>query len=475
MPAMTLCDRETSGKMAKDGRDLAVSHASPQAIAALDFLREQWLTYGNRLGEFLPAVDSDPDCPMIVMMTALLHLSMENRQGYVDARPHLDRARAMMPRMNEREILWLQAIDGQWRDDGEAVGRAHEALAERFPGDILAVKLGQKHYFYVGDFEAMLRLADRTLEANKDVSHIHGMRAFALEQCHRLEEAEEAGRLAASLSRNDPWAHHAVAHVMETQGRLDEGIDWMQRQSPAWDQCNSFMYTHNWWHLALFLIDADRSAEALALFDRRVWGVWKEFSQDQVNAVALLARLELRGVDVGDRWQDVAAYLEPRIDEHVSPFLDLHYILGLARAGRRTAVTEMLASLEAYAQGVPAFSARAWQDAAVPAAHGIVAHAASDWPAAVNALGAALPNLQAIGGSHAQRDLFEQIHLDALIRAEWNDKALARLRQRDAARPAIPAIKRSLAELHTRLGQNEAAARFRASAAALARAGTAAQ
>ena len=87
--------------MAKDGRDLAVSHASPQAIAALDFLREQWLAYGNRLAEFLPAVDRDPDCPMIVMMTALLHLSMENRQGYADARPFLDRARAMSSRVRK--------------------------------------------------------------------------------------------------------------------------------------------------------------------------------------------------------------------------------------------------------------------------------------------------------------------------------------------------------------------------------------
>lgn len=461
--------------MLKDARDLAVSDASPRAIAALDFLREQWLAYGNRLAEFLPAVDSDPDCPMVVMMTALLHLSMENRQGYRDALPLLEHARSLTPRMNERERLWLAAVDGQYRDDLEAVTRAHEALAERFPRDVFAVKMGQKHCFYVGDFDGMLRLADRTLEANSDVSHFHGMRAFALEQCHRLEEAEEAGRLAASLSRNDPWAHHAVAHVMETQGRLDEGIAWMQANSRAWDQCNSFMYTHNWWHLALFLIDAERHDEALALFDDRVWGVWKEFSQDQVNAVALLARLELRGVDVGDRWQDVARYLLPRLHEHVSPFLDLHYVLGLARAGERAAAIEMLASLEEYAQSVPPFVTRAWRDAAVPVAHGIAAYAQGDWAAAVNGFAAGLPNLQAIGGSHAQRDLFEQLHLDALIRAGWNDKALARLQQRDLARPAIPAIKRSLADIHARLGQSEAAARFSASAASLLRPRTAAQ
>ena len=150
-------------------------------------------------------------------------------------------------------------------------------------------------------------------------------------------------------------------------------------------------------------------------------------------------------------------------------------MLGLARAGERAAAIEMLASLEEYAQSVPPFVTRAWRDAAVPVAHGIAAYAQGDWAAAVNGFAAGLPNLQAIGGSHAQRDLFEQLHLDALIRAGWNDKALARLQQRDLARPAIPAIKRSLADIHARLGQSEAAARFSASAASLLRPRTAAQ
>jgi hypothetical protein len=460
--------------MLRDGRDLAVSNASPQAIAALDFLREQWLSYGNRLAEFLPAVERDPDCPMIVLMTALLHLSMENRQGYRDAEPFLIRARALAGSMNERELLWLKIIDAQHRDDLATVTTTHDLLAAQYPRDVFGVKLGQKHYFYLGESDAMLRLAETTMDANRDVPIMHGMRAFALEQCHRLEEAEEAGRLGASLVR-DPWAHHAVAHVMETQGRFEEGLAWMQGHCHSWDQCNSFMYTHNWWHLALFLIDADRTDEALALFDSRVWGVWKEFSQDQVNAVALLARLELRGIDVGNRWQDVAKYLLPRLHEHVAPFLDLHYVLGLARAGERAAVTEMLASLEAHAQTTPEFVRRIWQDATVPAAHGIAAHAQGDWAEAVNGLGAALPHLQAIGGSHAQRDVFEQIHLDALVRAGWNDKALARLRQRDLARPAIPWLKRSLADIHARLGQAEAAAQYAATAQSLSRARSAAE
>jgi hypothetical protein len=453
----------------KDGRDLEVSAATPEAIAALDQLRRQWLSYGNRIAEFLPVAEQHPDTPMMLLMTAMLHLSMETRQGYADAAPYLQRAASLAAQMNERERLWLDALQAQAAGDLARIGPIYETLAQQFPRDVLAVKMGQTHHFYLGDSEAMLRLCDLTMDANRDLSLLHGMRAFALEQCRRLNEAEQAGRLAVELDRNDAWAHHAVAHVLDTQARLDEGVVWMSGLSDSWAQCNSFMYTHNWWHLALFHIDRDDTQAALDLFDQRVWGVWKEFSQDQVNAISLLARLELRGVDVGQRWRDIAIYLLLRIEEHVAPFLDLHYIYGLARAGERHAVTEMLASLEAHAEQADPFAARLWAQIAVPAAHGLAAHAQGDWSGAVSGLGKAMAHLQGIGGSHAQRDLFEQIYLDALIRAEWNDKALALLRQRDRLRPGIAATRRSLADLHRRLGQSEIAAQFATSAAELQR------
>ena len=217
------------------------------------------------------------------------------------------------------------------------------------------------------------------------------------------------------------------------------------------------MYTHNWWHLALFLIDLDRTDEALALFDKRVWGVWKEFSEDQINAISLLARLELRGVDVGNRWADIATYLKPRLHEHFSPFLDLQYLYGLARAGEQSAVTEMLASLEDRAERAKPFEREAWSDCAVPAAHGLAAHAKGDHASAARLLGQAMPHLQPIGGSIAQRALFGAIHLDAMMRADWNDAALKIVQADDRERPTVPATKRALAGLYRKLGRSEQA------------------
>ena len=283
------------------------------------------------------------------------------------------------------------------------------------------------------------------------------MYAFGLAECNRLDEAEAHARRAIERQRKDPWAHHALAHCLEARGRLMDGVAFLQSVSDTWEDCNSFMYTHNWWHLALFLIDLDRADEALALFDGRVWGVSKEFSEDQINAISLLARLELRGVDVGDRWTDIGAYLKPRLHEHFVPFLDLQYLYGLARAGEQSAVTEMLASLEERAEDARALDREAWADCAVPAAHGLAAYAKGDHAEAARLLGQAMPHLPKIGGSIAQRSLFAAIHLDALMRSGWNDAALAILQADDRERPTVPWTKRSLGDLYRRVGRTEQA------------------
>ncbi len=195
----------------------------------------------------------------------------------------------------------------------------------------------------------------------------------------------------------------------------------MASVSDTWTGLNSFMVTHNWWHQALFLLEQDRHAEVLALYDQQVWGVVKEYTQDQINAVSLLARLELAGVDVGPRWADVADHLALRLADHVLPFLDLQYLYGLARAGRTEAARALLNNITTHAATrTEAHERTVWQQVCVPAAHGLLAHAQGDWATAVEKLGVALPRLVEIGGSHAQRDLFHQIWLDALQRnGQW--------------------------------------------------------
>ena len=398
------------------GNALCLQHAG-SAAAITDFV-EGFLGYTPRILAVLAAAERDESL-IVQACAAALHLFAESPAGVAPAQAHLDRARRAGLPCTERERLFASAIQHWAAGDLAAVRAEHEALAAAHPRDLAALKLAQYHAFNAGDSPAMLRLALQALPAAAEVAWLHGMAAFGWEQCHQLDAAERAARHALAMRPQEPWAQHALAHVMLTDGRLDEGASVLRGAGAAaegWRGLTSFMRTHLWWHLALFEIELGHAAAALALYDQQVWGVDKTYSQDQIGAVSLLARLELAGLDVGARWAELGGRLTKRTHDQVQPFLDLQYLYGLARAGLPQADV-LHVQIERYAADAPEFSRRAWQQVAVPAGRGLLAHARGQWVAAAEQLGAALPNLLAIGGSHAQRDLFEQIHLDALQRS----------------------------------------------------------
>ena len=399
---------------------LDVTTDSSAAIAAIDHFVDQALSYGNAAeAAILRAIAADPTCAIAHAYAAAYYLSHECKAGWQQATPYLQAAQRYAPQTSLREQLYIQAI-AAWAD-GE-IDRAiayHEAIAVQFPQDLISVQQGQYHYFYQGDKAGLLHIAEAVLPANRENPYLQGMMAFGLEQCHRLEEAERWGRQATEMNRYNPWAHHAVAHVLETQARFEEGITWMERLADTWELCNSMLYTHNWWHVALYHVQRQDFQTVLELYDRQVWGRAQTSSpKDQVGAIALLLRLELRGVDVGDRWRSLAHSLLPRIHEHALPFQDLHYIYALVRAGKADCAQDMLLSLEAHAQTCTPPLQQAWANVALPAARGMVAHAQANWQQAIAHLKPVLPKLWAIGGSHAQRQLFDQIYLNAVQQAE---------------------------------------------------------
>ena len=239
----------------------------------------------------------------------------------------------------------------------------------------------------------------------------------------------------------------------------------------SWTELNSFMLTHNFWHLGLYHISLGAYDKVLALYDQHVWGVWKEYSQDQIGAVSLLMRLELVGVDVDDRWSEVGHYLKARANDLVQPFLTMQYLYGLARAGLPEA-DELMRHVREHAAQAASFVREAWADVALPACEGLLAHARGDAEACVRKLGAAMPPLLEIGGSHAQRDLFDQVLLDATIRSGRLVAAQRMLELRRQWEPNGVPLNRALANVYQGLGLPLEAARA-AERAKLAMAGRA--
>ena len=421
--------------MMLDAQGLEVASGRAETVAAIDTFVRQALAYGTDFQPILDAAQAEPACVMAGTLAASLMMWMEAGEAPALARPHLENCRAGLAAATAREKQWFAATEAWVGGDLPAAIAGLEAVTDQWPRDLFAMKLVQYHYFNQGRVAEMLAVCDKVLPANQDNGYVRGCRAFGLEQNYRYEEAEAEGRAAVAIERSDAWAHHAVAHVMEMQGRYQDGIDWLSGLAETWEPCTSFMYTHNWWHLALFHLDAGDQARVLEIYDKHVWGRDKSYSQDQIGAASLLWRLELRGIDVGGRWADVAEHVAARTGEHVQPFLDLQYLYALARANRKDAVTAMLDSMARHAAEAPAFRQAALAEVALPAARGLAAYAAGDYAAAHGHLAPAVPRLQEIGGSHAQRDLFVQTWLDVLLKTGRAAEALPDLQARTEARP----------------------------------------
>jgi tetratricopeptide (TPR) repeat protein len=389
---------------------------------------DQSLSYGNAAeATILEAIAHDPTCAIAHAYAAAYYLSQETAPARRQVKSHIELAQQQAVNVTQRERWYIEAI-AAWAVG--AIDRAialHEAITDEYPQDLMAVQQAQYHYFYLGNSARLLQVAQKVEAANRDSDFFYGMLAFGYEQTRQLKAATAAAQRAIALNHNDPWAHHAIAHILETQQRVEEGIAWAREFSDTWNTCNSMLYTHNWWHTALFYLANDDVQSVLDLYDTHVWGGARKASpKDQVGAIALLLRLELRYGDrtlsetLQKRWHSLGNAVLERAKEHALPFQDLHFIYALDRAGYRFQADEMLDSMQAHLETLSSDLQQTWVHIALPAARGMMAHAQGDWPQAVTELKPVLSKLWVLGGSPTQRQLFKQVYRDALVKTKSN-------------------------------------------------------
>jgi len=443
--------------MAQDALGNSISAASDAALSGINDFVSGFLGYEKQAANVLAAADADPDCTLANIYAGFSWMFLEAAGAEDQASLYLARAQASAAGANRREAMMLAQLERWIAGDIPGVQAIGEQIVDEFPTDLASAKLHQYFSFNRGDAASMLRIARKVLPANPDNPHVHGMLAFGYEQMHEIDKAELAARKALSLKEKEPWAQHALAHVMLSQGRVREGAGFMGEASKTWVDLNSFMYTHNWWHKALFHISLGDNQAVFDAYDRHVWGQEKDYSQDQVGAVSLLARMEIAGMDVGNRWEDVADHMRSRARDTIQPFLTIQYLYGLARAERAEADT-LMAAVEEKSRSSTAFDRLVWHDVVLPGCRGVLAHARGQYQEAVRYLSIANPRIAEIGGSHAQRDLFGQILLDAHLKAGNWDIARQLLEMRRTWDPDGVPLNRALAMVYQKLGKPEEAA-----------------
>ncbi len=433
-------------------------------LRGMDDFIEGYLAYESRAERILAAAEAEPGSCLANVYAGLLWMLLEAPEAAGHAAKYLAAAERAAPLATRREQLNAAVLRAWVDDDLARTLRLCDQISDEFPRDLVIVKTHQYFEFNRGSSPEMLRVALKAATASADVPYVHGMTAFAYEQCHLLDEAESEARSALEMRRKEPWAQHALAHVLLTRGRIDEGAQFLEEMADTWTDLNSFMFTHIGWHLALFYLSQGRDQKVLELYDRQCWGIAKDYSQDQIGAVSLLARLEIAGIDVGPRWQDLAVHLVARAHDTVLPFLTLQYLYGLARAGRPEAGT-LLESVRQYAKTAPSFTREAWRDVALPGCEGLYAYARGDYTTAWRHLVSSVPRMAEAGGSHAQRDLFEQILLDTAVKDGRLTAAQQMLELRRMADPNGVPVNAALASVYARLGLRELESQARTRAA----------
>ena len=405
-----------------DARGQPVVAATPDSVRGLDAAIDAYLGARSDARARLDAVlGDDPSCVLAHCMDGYLHLLSSKRAGFALAARALDNACAAAGRISAlapRERAHVAALDA-W-SNGDLRGAIHhwDAALDQGPVDILALRVSQFVLSYLGESARMRVTIERALPAwgpqMPGYGYVLGCHAYAL---------EESGDYA-----------HAVAHVAEMQGRLGDGLTWIRDVAPHWSHCNNFTL-HLRWHEALYHLDLDRYDTVLDLYDDEIRRVSTDEYLDVTNAVSLLWRLEQAGVDVGLRWRELADCSRGHQHDHALVFVDLHYLMALAAVNDAHGVGEFLESCEGFARLGEHTEATVMAEVGLPLARAVVAHRRGDYGDVVDLLAPVRDRIKHVGGSHAQRDLFEQLLIDAAWRARRLSIADDLLAERTAKRP----------------------------------------
>ncbi|MGO4407684.1 tetratricopeptide repeat protein [Bosea sp. RAF48] len=412
-----------------------ITVSSDAARLAWNDMLEALLAHAAATPEHLArALGADPDFALAHAAKGLMLLSLARAELVAPARDCLDKARtaALLRPVTRRETMVVEAL-ALWLDDQpRRAAERLEAILLAHPFDVLALKLSHGLRFMLGDQPEMLATLNRFApgfgESHPLAGFVHGCHAFALEERGFYAQAERVGRRAVALSPRDAWGRHAVAHVLEMTGRTEEGIAWLGDGRDI-AHANNLRF-HIFWHLALFRLERGETGEALRLYDEEIRAEPTDDYRDIANGASLLARLDYAGVDVGDRWEELAARAEGRVHDGRLVFADLHYALSLLGAGHAKGAEAIARGLIEDAKAHPSIERRAAARNGAFAAFGLIAFHEGDYDEAARLLGSARNGLIAIGGSHAQRDLLEQAYAESLIRAGEHERAAEILGER---------------------------------------------
>jgi hypothetical protein len=434
--------------MQHDAQGLIITTGSDTSTTAFDHVVEGYLKYRADLPQRVKILlETDPEFGLAHCVQGYLSM-LAYKESVVPYAIKSERlAREHTARATRRERAHVDALAAWIAGNLDGAIAIWEGILRDHPRDVIAFRLAHFSNFWLGRPADMAASVERILPAWSETdgvtfASILACRCFALEEAGNLLAAEPVGRRAIDIDPTDLWAAHAVAHVLEMQGRRAEGQLWLAALAPGWEGSNNLQH-HLWWHAALFRLEQGDTSGVLELYDTRFRNLSSPLTLanpdvyiDIQNAASMLFRLERLGVAVGDRWVELADKAEARIGDCLSAFTLPHWLMALTATGRDETARLMIKGMRDFAKGRGTL-APIVRNFVLPISEALIAHRSGQHAEAVELMRPALGGMHQLGGSRAQQDVLEQLFVDAALKAGLDaDVSLAI--ERVAGRRSVP-------------------------------------
>ncbi|KAG8517956.1 Tetratricopeptide repeat protein 38, partial [Galemys pyrenaicus] len=433
--------------------------------------------------------------------------------------------------LTPRERLHVAAVETFSKGNFPKACELWEQILRDHPTDMLALKFSHDAYFYLGYQEQMrdsvarvypFWTADMPLSrcVPLDPAYVKGIYSFGLMETNLYDQAWKLAQEALSIDPRDAWSAHTVAHIHEMKAEVQDGLQFMQRSEAHWKVRpagrlraatplrpwgwalgdRDMLACHNYWHWALYLIEKGEYEAALTIYDTHILPSLQASGAmlDVVDSCSMLYRLQMEGVPVGARWEQVLPVTRKHSRDHVLLFNDAHFLMASLGAGAGGTTRELLTTLweaseyagagwcsaagggrPASTQGAAPGAGGCWgsgggvrwagapcrrcrlatrspeencqlllaRDVGLPLCQALVEAQEGNPDRVVELLLPIRYRIVQIGGSNAQRDVFNQLLIHAALNctsSAHRNVARSLLMERDALKPNSPLTERLL-------------------------------